>query len=192
VLSEPDLFRRMRTLDDTDKFSYAEKGKICLDIKNTLDYRNRINPDTGQPCSLSQWIRLAAPWSYQTCFSAMRDLESLSDIPMEHLAKVPQVNFPILKQLSTAVRAQPSVLSAAKTQRVDQFIEKIKRDHPDQHLEARKTLRFVADESQAAEIEEAITLAMEHGAMNRTEALLAIALDYRATCAMEEVSKEMK
>ena len=122
----------------------------------------------------------------------MRDLETLSDMSPEELSRIPESNFPILKQLSTKVRSDPAVIQAAQTQRADQLIEQIKRDHPDQHIESRKVLRFPASESQAAEIEEAITLAIENGAMNRTEALWAICLDYRATCALEEMSKELK
>ena len=190
--NEPELFQRMRVLDDTEKFSYAEKGRICLQIKNSLIHRERIDPDTGEPCSLSAWVRLAAPWGYAVCFSAMRDIESLSDVPMEDLSRVPEKNFPILKQLSTAVRSLPTVLQSAKTQRSDMFIEHIKKHHPDQHIESKRTLRFIADESQAEEIEEALTLAMEHGAMNRTEALLAVCLDYRASAAFEEIVKDLK
>jgi hypothetical protein len=189
---EQTMFARMRSLDDTEKFSYSERGRICLEISRSLVYRERIDPETGEPCSLTRWIRLAAPWGYSTCFAAMRDMEALKDIPSEQLAKVPESNFSVLKQLSTQVRNTPSVLEAARTKRSDEFIEHIKRDYPSQHIESRKVLRFPASESQAADIEEAIALAMENGAMNRTEALWAIALDYRATCALEEMSKEME
>jgi hypothetical protein len=64
--------------------------------------------------------------------------------------------------------------------------------HADQHIESRKTLRFVASESEANEIEEAIRLAMERGAMNRTEALMAVCLDYRASVMFDEIVKDLK
>ena len=180
-MTEPEAFNELRCIDTAEKVSYARKGKICLDVRNGLLHQNRIDPETGMPCSFSRWVRLSATWSYASCFAAMRDMESLSDVPAADLAQVPAGNFPILKQLSTAVRNQPAVLQAAKTKHPDELIEHIKRDHPNQHLESRKTLRFVAEESQAAEIEEAIALAMEHGAANRTEALLAMAIDYKAS-----------
>lgn len=157
-----------------------------------LLHQKRMNPETGEPCSLTEWIRCAAPWGYATCFAAMRDIEALSDVPAKDLAQITQANIGILRQLSTAVRAQPEVLSAAKEKRSDEFIRHIKQNHADQHIESHKTLRFVADETQEAEIEEAIAMALERGAMNRTEALLAICLDYRASITFDEIVKDLK
>lgn len=189
-VDEPRLFDRMRYLDDTERISYAERGRICHYVRVHLVHQQRTNPETGEPCSFTEWVRLAAPWSYQTCFAAMRDVEALSDIPAKELAQIPQANFAVLRQLSTAVRAQPAVIEAAKTQRSDKLIEHVQRNHPDQHIESKQTLRFVADESQAEEIEEAIGLAIERGAMNRTEALLSICIDYRAAVMLEDLAKE--
>ena len=70
---------------------------------------------------------------------------------------------------------------SAKTQSPTQFTETIRRDHPGQAIEHRKPMRFVPSESQAADIEEALKIAMEEdGAMSRTEALWAVCLDYRS------------
>jgi hypothetical protein len=104
----------------------------------------------------------------------MRDVEELKDIPAEHLAEIPQANFPILKQLSTEVRAEPQVIEAAKSKSAEEFTEQIRKDHPDQHLDTRKMLRVNMDESALAKVEEAILEAMKRGATSRGEALEAI------------------
>lgn len=189
-VDEATLFARMRSLDETERTSYAEKGRICLMVKQNLLHEKRTDPDTGQPCSLTTWIRLCAPWSYQTCFSSLRDMEELSDMPMKELAQVPQANFPILRQLSTHVRNQPTVIQAAQTKRSNEFIEHIQKAFPQQHVETSQTLRFVANQTQAAEIEEAITVAMGRGAMSRTEALVDLATNYRADVLIEQLQKE--
>jgi hypothetical protein len=184
--SEKILFFKLQSLDHSEKIAYAERGRVCLQVKREQLHLQRLNGN-GEPCSMSQWIQLAAPWGYASCFAAMRDMEELKDMPAEALNNVPQSNFSTLRQLSTAVRNDPSVIQAAQTQQADKFINTVKQMHPNQHLESRKPIRFVADESQAKEIEETLALAMERGAINRTEALLAICIDYRASVVLEDL-----
>lgn len=186
------LFDRMCVLDHTERTSYSERGRICLTVKNQMLHRERINPQTGSPCTLTEWVRISAPWSYSTCFASMRDMELLSDIPSEDLIHVPECNFSILKQLSTAVRSQPAVIQAAKSKRSAEFIEHIQRHHADQHVESKETLRFIADATQAAEINKAIELSMERGAMSRTEALLDLSINYRSDVLLEELARTTK
>src|SRR5208337_1311022 len=78
ILNMPDvdaeelLYGRMRHLDKMEKLSYAEKGLICRSVKSYLLHEQRIDPDTGSPCTFTRWVRLACPWSYATAFSAKR------------------------------------------------------------------------------------------------------------------------
>lgn len=190
AVDEVTLFSRMRSLDDTEKLSYSERGRICLAVAQTLIHRERINPETGEPCSLTEWIRLAAPWGYSTCYAAMRDVQELQDISTNDLAQIPQANFPTLKKLSTAVRSQPSVLGAAKSLRAAEFDAHIQTNHPDQKIESKRLMRFFPYQAQAADIEEALKLAEENGgATNRTEALWVLAIDYKAACFLEQELK---
>jgi hypothetical protein len=167
--AESVLYERLRYLDRTTKLAYAEIGYVCLAVQTYRLHEHRIID--GKPCSFTRWIRLAAPWGYSTCFAAMKDVGDLKDIPVEHLAEIPQENFPILRQLSTAVRAEPQVIEAAKTKSSDQFTQQIRKDHPEQHIESRKMLRVNMDESALAKVEDAITAAMQRGAASRGEAL---------------------
>lgn len=149
---------------------------IAVEVQNRLLWKQRTDPATGEPCeSFSAWMKTAAPWSYALMFAAKRDVEELHDVPAEHLAQIPAANFPVFKQLSSAVRADPGVLHAAKTMRSDALTEKIQRDYPDQHLQSRKTLRFRPEADKAAEIEEALAMAESKGARTRDEQLWVIA-----------------
>jgi hypothetical protein len=175
--AESALFERLRYLDRTTKLAYSEIGFVAITVQRFQLHEYRLDPKTNRPCSFTRWIRLAAPWSYSTAFAAMRDVEELKDIPAEQLAEIPQANFPILRQLSTAVRAEPAVIEAAKTKPAAEFIEQVRKDHPEQHLETRKMLRVNMEESALAKVEEAIFEAMGRGAANRGEALEMIAAE---------------
>ena len=185
--AEQAIYDWMRRFDDAQRLSYSRVGMLCREVKRRLLWRHRDDPDTGQPCtSFTRWVRVCAPYSYATCFAALGDVESLSDVPDEHLSSIPPSNYPTLRQLSTAVRSEPEVIEAAKTQRNDEFIETIRKSHPNQHLESRKTLRFHPSESAAKKIEEAIQAAMERGASNRDEALECLAVNALEDWRMEQ------
>jgi hypothetical protein len=169
--AEGALFERLRYLDRTTKLAYSEIGFISRTVQQFALHEYRIDPQSGNPCSFTRWIRLAAPWGYSTAFAAMRDVENLKDIPAEHLAEIPQSNFHILKQLSTAVRSEPGIIEAAKSKSAGELTEQIRKDHPEQHLDTRKMLRVNMDESALEKVEEAIFEAMTRGATSRGEAL---------------------
>lgn len=188
------LFDRLRYLDRTTKLAYSEIGFICKTVQQFMLYEYRQDPDTGKMVSFTRWIRLAAPWGYSTAFAAMKDVEELKDIPAEHLAEIPQSNFSVLRQLSTAVRAEPDVIEAAKTKSAEQFTEQIRKDHPEQHIESRKMLRVNMEESALAKVEEAILEAMMRGATSRGEALEMVCaealLEWQFQKAITEVLKD--
>jgi hypothetical protein len=143
----------------------------------------------GLPCrSFARWVRYAAPRGYSVVYAALRDCEELADVPAADLAQIPASNFHTLKQLSSRVRRTPAVLEAAKTQRAEEFVGTIRRDFPNQHIEHKRALRFNPDESAAERIEEALDLAMEHGAANRNDALELLAA--MALQAWQEESRE--
>jgi hypothetical protein len=144
---------------------------ILLAVEKFLLHSERIDPKTGQPCTFPRWIRLAAPWSYAACYESWRDIKGLADVPIDQLAQIPRENVKVLTQLSTAVRAEPEVLHAAKTMPSEALTEKIRREYPDQHIEARKTFRFTLEESSAGVVEEALREAEIRGARNGNDGL---------------------
>jgi hypothetical protein len=174
--AESALFARMLFIDRTERVSYAERGLICRAVQKFMLHEERTDPATGKPCSFSGWIRLASPWSYPRVFAAMRDVEELKDVPDADLAQIPEANLKTMKQLSTAVRADPSVLQAAKEMSNECFADKVRKDFPEQHLEVACSLHFTkVEESAAKVIEEAIDEAIKRGAHGRNEALEMVA-----------------
>ena len=121
--------------------------------------------------SFDSWMVLAAPRARSTAYGYLRQVEALSDIPDAVLSQIRGENVDTVMHLSTAVRAEPEVLEAAKTQKADEFVEHIQKTHPDQHVEHRKTMKFRPAASAAKVIENVLEEAMEHGASNRDDAL---------------------
>lgn len=192
---EAALFDRMQSLDRTFKLGYGEIGLICREVEVKGLWRHRIDPETGEPCtSMNRWIRVAAPWGYSKCYTAMDDVKELiDDVPASELASVPQSNFPLLRQLSTAVRADPKVLHAAQTERAPELAAMIRSTYPSQHLEPTKAIRFVMDESAAQKVEEALAMAETRGAKTRQEQLEMVAVEAMQTWSMEaEVEAVMR
>ena len=177
-MTEESIFARLQMIDQTLKLSYAEAGILALKVKTGQLFTTRFDPATEKPCeSFSRWLVLAAPYSSATMFSAVRDVEELSDVPETDLREMPAANIHIVKQLSSAVRADASVLHAAKTLKSDELISQIQRDFPRQHLEMRKTLRFRPEESAAETIEQALSMAEARGAKTRDEQLESVAVE---------------
>jgi hypothetical protein len=72
---EATLFARMRSIDDTERLSYAERGRIALVVRENRLHLHRIHPETGEPCTWTEWCRLCSPWGYSVTFQAVRDIE---------------------------------------------------------------------------------------------------------------------
>jgi hypothetical protein len=178
-------FTRLRALDDGWKSSFTEAGLLLKKVESEMLWR-----DVEGCNSFTSFIHLACPYGYATAFAALRAVRDLADVPDADLVKIPSSNIGVLRQLSTQVRAQPEVIHAAKYDTTAAFVERIKAVYPDQHLETKKVLRFMADETQESEIEEGIELAIEDGAQNRTEALVNMSISYRASALLEKLTKE--
>ncbi len=190
--AEEACFSRLRVLDETWKFSYPEIGLLCRAVEKQHLWKQRVDPETGKKCSsFARWVRVAAPWSYATVFAAMRDVEDLQDVPAEHLAEIPAANIGTLRQLSTAVRQDTAIIEAAKTMRAPDFVEQVRKEYPLQHLEKKKTLRFVMDETAADKVEQVLKMAEEKGAGNWSDALEMIceevAMQWRLEAEVEQV-----
>jgi hypothetical protein len=143
---------------------YARIGIMCDAVYKRLLWQHIIDPASGQPChSFARWVRVASPHAYSTCYAAMEDIRSLSDVPADDLAQIRQSNFATMKQLSTAVRRDPTILEAAKSMRTEKFVEAVNLKHPGQALEGRSRIYLNATAGQKAVILEAIEVAIRTG-----------------------------
>lgn len=193
-----ELDRRMDAWEQIDRlheYSYSERGEICRQFEKRGLWKHILNPNSKEPFnSFSAWMASGAVGGRRINFESKRDIEALQDVPAEKLRGVPKSNVKILKQLSTAVRNQDAVLEAAKTLPQEQFLEKVEKEHPDQHIEGRRALRFSPGRSGAKKVEEWCKYAIEHDlAGNRDEALV-MACEEALTNALldERLAVEMK
>jgi hypothetical protein len=169
---EKTIFSKLRAIDDQERASHAQKGILGRAVRDQMLWQYREDPETGLPCrSFTRWVRVCAPYGYSTVMGAVGDIDELKDVPEHDLTQIRSSNFPTMLQLSTATRAMPDVLEAAKHKPADAFVEHIRRNHPDQHVESKVAMKFSPESSAAKVINEALDAALERGARTRDEAL---------------------
>jgi hypothetical protein len=175
------LNTRMAALDQIHRIherSYAERGIIAREFETRHLWAHLIDPETGISFPhLTAWLSCSDFLGCRrTNFEAKADMKELSDVPADKLIDVTKDNIKVLKLLSTSVRNQPDVLEAAKSMPQNEFLAKVEKEHPTQHLEVRRFLRFKPGRSGAKIVEEAIAWALEHDiAGSRDEALVRMA-----------------
>lgn len=182
-LPDPDaeaaIYERMHAYDENERMGYAQIGQMAYLVERRMLWKHRQDPADGFPCrSFARWVRICCPFAYSTVYSALRDVADLQDVPAEELAQIPQSNFRTLKQLSTAVRRDPKVLAIAKEQRTDALVAYVKEKHPEQHLEHDQIFKVPLNETQMADVEQAIEKAINRGCISRSEAVWMIFVDY--------------
>jgi hypothetical protein len=181
-------------LDRLQERSFVERGIIIREFERRQLWKHLIDPDTGLPFPhLTAWLSCDNFLGCRrTNFEAKRTLAMLEDVPPAKLIDIPKGNLHTLTQLSTAVRNQPDVLEAARTMQPEAFEEKVERDHPQQHIEARRPLRFSPGRAGAKIVEEMIAYALEHDvAGSRDEALVRAAETALNEWRLEEELKSM-
>ena len=163
------------TIDKLHERSFVERGIIIREFERRQLWKHLTDPETGHSFpNLTAWLSCENFLGCRrTNFEAKRTLAMLEDVPPAKLIDIPKGNLHTLTQLSTAVRNQPDVLEAARIMPREAFEEKVEKEHPTQHIESRRPLRFSPDRSGAKVIEEWIEYALEHDlAGTRDEALV--------------------
>ncbi|MDE2101621.1 MAG: hypothetical protein KGL39_30525 [Patescibacteria group bacterium] len=191
------LNRRMAAhalIESLREHSYGERVVITREFEQRALWRYLEDPDTGQPFpNLTAWLSCS---DYLGCrrvnFEALRTAKLLPEIPAQEMVGIPKANLQALTQISTAVRNQPDILEAARTLDSRAFEEKVEVEHPLQHIEVRKPMRFTPGRSWSKVIESALSYAVEHGiASTRDEALLRMAETALNEWQLEEELHEM-
>jgi hypothetical protein len=184
VLALPDeeaadaLNKRMAVFDEISRLherSFVERGIIIREFERRQLWKHLEDPETGEAFpSLTAWLSCDKFLGGRRInFEAKRTLAMLEDVPPTRLMGIPKCNLHTLTQLSTAVRNQPDVLEAARNLPREEFEGKVEKDHPAQHIQAHRWLKFSPDRSGAKAIEEAIAWALEHDiAGSRDEAIV--------------------
>jgi hypothetical protein len=131
---------RLRALEDAWKHSYVERGLILIEVQDRQLWRWMVDFAGEQYESFENWVCRAAPQSRSDCFAAMRAVRELHEIPMKELSEIPRCNVEVLRSLSSGVRIQPEVVAAAQALPEKEFRDKIRQDHPEQHIESKRRL----------------------------------------------------
>ena len=165
---------------------FAVLGLMLHDCKSNELWKEIIDDTVGWPFgTFGQWMERCTPSkngeddspSRAMCYAALKAREALLDIPAADYAQIREANVGTLVQLSTAVRRDPAVLEAARGNN-PALIAHVKANWPTQHIEKDTVFRVPLNETQMADMESAITKAMNRGCASRSEALWMIAVDY--------------
>jgi hypothetical protein len=181
-------------IDKLQERSFVERGLIIREFEKRQLWKHLIDPETDQPYPhLTAWLSSDGFLGCRrTNFEAKRTLAMLEDVPAAKLIDISKATLHTLTQLSTAVRNDDAVLEAARTLKPEEFLEKMEVEHPQQHVEARKPLKFNPGRSGVKVVEEAITWALEHDiAGSRDEALVRMAETALNDWELEEELKNM-
>lgn len=146
--------------------SYIERGIIAREVERRSLWRHLDDPETGFPfTSFSAWMGCR---DYLGCrrtnFAAKADVKLLeSDVPLGHLVQITDKgNIKTLIEMSSADRKDPAVLAAAKTLDNEQFLAKVEKERPNQHLSVRRMHRSSLGRNESDDVEQAIEWAIEH------------------------------
>ena len=171
--------KRVREIESDSRTLFTELGLLCREMAERELWRY-IPSRTGGLChSLDHWIHEALPWSNGTAYSALGVARDCSDIPVEERKLIPRGNLETLRKLSPAVRRDPLIREAAKSQQPAEFVRTIAADYPTQHLEITSVIRFRATTDQRADIDSALELcASLEGTGTRDEALWLVCAFY--------------
>jgi hypothetical protein len=163
----------LKRVEEVYEVSYGQRLVIIRHFEERGLWRHLTDPDTDLPFpNLTAWLSSGFIGCRRVNMEAHKDAQALADIPPEKLIDVPKDNIKVLKQVSTAVRNLPDVLEAARTGD-DRLLKKLEREHPAQHIETRKPLRFNPGRTGAGIVEEMIAFALENDiAGSRDEAIV--------------------
>ncbi len=126
---------------------WSEIAKVCCQIEQERDYLLLGFHSFGA------WLIAAAPRSRSYIYLVMGRYKELApDISDADLARIPLESTEVLKQLSSNVRRNPELASAAIKEPKD-LRKHIQENHPDQHVElvVEKTIRFTASQWERVE-----------------------------------------
>lgn len=176
---------RMALLDMIEKaheISYSQRIVIIREFEKRSLWKYLTDPMVGEAFPhLTAWLSSGFVGCRRVSFEAKRDGALLAEMDATQLLGVPKGSLKVLIGVSTSVRNLPDVLEAAKAGD-DALLEKLEKDHPEQHLTARKRLIFSPGRSEAKVIEAWIAYALEHDLAGTKEEALVRACE----CALDQ------
>jgi len=137
---------RMVALERLSKRLFIERGMILLAFDERQLWRHLFNELYGAPFqSWGEWVAArVSDYSRRDCNYAKAVAKELrDDVPVADMLEIPRCNLTLMQsQLSSGVRRQREVIEAAKTLSEADFAEKVTKEHPECHVEAKKQRVF--------------------------------------------------
>jgi hypothetical protein len=166
---------RVRDIERSQKRIYVELGLLVLYVEESGVW------EEGGHRSMEQWIQKSCPYSRGHALGARTNIRILRDagVPLDQIQDVPQVNIETLRAMSPADMCNPEVIRDAQLLSGAAFLDKMRREYPNAHLERPRIMQFKCATSQRVKVEEAIAKAMElEGLDSREQVLEMWAVDY--------------
>ena len=161
---------------------YAIRGEALRLFDDRQLYLLFTDPAHNQPCSCTfRFLECYLPDSARYCQEALVSRQKLHDtIPLEIAQNVTRTNLRLLEGVSDNVRKMPEVQEAAQTMTEKEFASHLSMKH-NQHLEARRTLKFTYSEGDAEQVEKFLdAVGILTGFEDHSAQLLAFAIDWNA------------
>jgi hypothetical protein len=170
---------RLRAIERGHSQTFTELGLILVECEKRQLWRHAVKSDCQPPHSLSDWIADCLPVSNGSAFAALKCARALAHISPAEREEIPRGNQEAMACMSESLAKSEHIKSAAKSMKPQDFRAKIERDHPDQHLEAFKPMRFSPVRSARTVIDHALEIAaVLDEAAGRDDALEKVAQFY--------------
>lgn len=182
------LTERLMYLEAQGKRTFTERGLILVEVEERELFKFVINPKTGAFYDkFTHWVVGSAPYSRSECFAAKTAVLALRDVPTEDLLAMPRCNTEVLAELSPAVRKDPVIIEAAKTQTENEFEETIQKKYPAQHREPKRKMFVKPTQSAKVKIDKGLKVAAwVFGVTSREDIIEAVLVDLMQNdCAVE-------
>ncbi len=170
----------LKTLENNERWVYAIRGEALRLFDERELFRLFTDPSTHQSCSGTyRWLQIYCPDSARYSQEALVSRQRLhSDVSLEKAANISRANLKVLEGTSESVRRLPEVQDAAANLTEKQFASELSVKY-NQHLEAKRTLKFTFDSGDAEQVEKALDIVGElTGFTDRSAQLLAWSIDY--------------
>lgn len=153
---------------------FGRLGVICRQVQDDELWAYITIPGESHLCrSFTHWMKHIGSRSESYCWAALKASRELIDMVDTDLSEIGHDNVQTLMQIPQSIRRRQSIVSAARDMSPYDFLAKVQTDHPDLHLEKRKSIKL--PESLHSTVETAMKQAEIHGAIGRIAQLEAIA-----------------
>jgi hypothetical protein len=145
---------RARSLRQRYREDFVELGIICCAVEDHELCKWLEDSETDKPfTSFTAWLDDAWARERTTAWEAYQSVrDNRDDIAEMDMREIPRKNLNTCRKLSSAVKRDPRVLAAAKTKTNPEFVETVRKAHPDQHIDREVLVTLKLTEEQELDL----------------------------------------